>query len=109
MPNKTCSWGTCNSRSNKEETKRANITFRKFPQPATQKEKCMEWIRRCNRPHEQLHLEKVGHYHFVCSKVRVKIENVFNLIKLQICISPSFVCEAISSVNKQGIEVEPMF
>ena len=45
------------------------VSFRKSPMPRTQRDLCLEWIRACNRPHEQLNLEKITHYHYVCSKV----------------------------------------
>ena len=65
-----CSWGRCNSDNRyKDREHMKGVSFRKFPMPRTQRDLCLEWIRACNRPHEQLNLEKITHYHYVCSKV----------------------------------------
>ncbi|GFN74771.1 hypothetical protein PoB_000127700 [Plakobranchus ocellatus] len=66
---KRCSWGHCKSDSRysyKEHMQ--GVTFIAFPKPKRQLERCMEWIRLCNRPHEKLNVNKIGKYHYVCSK-----------------------------------------
>jgi len=70
MPTKRCSWGTCNSDSRyPTRPYMADVLFYPFPKPKTQPEKCLNWIKACGRPHEQLNTDKIIRHHFVCSKV----------------------------------------
>ncbi len=69
MPTKHCGWGTCNSDSrysHKEHMK--NVTFFTFPNAQKKKDECLEWIKACGRPAEDLNLDKITRYHYVCSK-----------------------------------------
>ncbi|GFR76998.1 hypothetical protein ElyMa_002227400 [Elysia marginata] len=69
MPLKRCSWGLCNSDSwYNDQPHMKNVKFHRFPNPKTQKTRCMHWILMCNRPHYQLNINKVTRYHYVCSK-----------------------------------------
>ena len=64
-----CAWGTCNSDSqyyNKREELN-NVYFIGFPKPKTEKEKCLIWIKACNRPHDQLNVDKINREKYVCS------------------------------------------
>ena len=66
-----CSWGTCNSDSRyyykRDDMK--NIYFIPFPKPKRKKEKCLVWIRACNRPNHQLNVEKINKDKYVCSQI----------------------------------------
>ena len=65
-----CSWGQCNSDSRyyhkREDLK--NVFFLKFPKKNKEREKCLIWIKACNRPHTQLNIDKLQSFHYVCSK-----------------------------------------
>ena len=70
MPTKRCSWGTCNSDSRYYyRPYMDNVTFYPFPKPSVDKERCLLWIKQCHRPHSRLKIDKIGAYHFICSKV----------------------------------------
>ena len=45
-----------------------NTFFLAFPQKVKLKERCLQWIRACNRPHWQLNLDKLRDYNYVCSQ-----------------------------------------
>ncbi|GFN99271.1 extensin-1-like [Plakobranchus ocellatus] len=61
MRKKRCAWGTCNSVSRySSEDYMTGVTFRPFPKPKTQLEKCREWIRLYNSPHTDLSVDKIG-------------------------------------------------
>ena len=65
-----CSWGLCNSDaryySKREDMK--DIFFLAFPAKVRHKERCLEWIKACNRPDSQLNIETLRDYDYICSK-----------------------------------------
>ena len=67
-----CSWGTCNSDSRyyHKRDDMNNTYFITFPKPKRNKEKCMMWIKACNRPQKQLNVNNINKDKYVCSKVR---------------------------------------
>ena len=65
-----CSWGQCNSDS-RYYTKREdmkNIFLLAFPAKVRKREKCLQWIKACNRPHSQLNTDKLKDCDYICSK-----------------------------------------
>lgn len=72
MVTKRCQWGQCNSDSRyKHKDYMKDVFFIPFPKPHISMTKCLEWIKKCGRPHEQLNPEKIDKYKYVCSKVSV--------------------------------------
>ncbi|GFN80484.1 hypothetical protein PoB_000699000 [Plakobranchus ocellatus] len=64
MRKKRGAWGTCNSDSRySSEDYMCGATFRPFPKPKSQLEKYRGWIMLCNRPHEDLSVDKIGGDH----------------------------------------------
>ena len=64
-----CAWGTCKS-DNRYYSKRPSLEkvfFIPFPKPNQDKEKCLRWIKACNRPFQQLNINKIRDIHYVCS------------------------------------------
>ncbi|GFO23187.1 hypothetical protein PoB_004969200 [Plakobranchus ocellatus] len=81
MRKKICASDTCNSDSRySSEDYMSGVTFRSFPKPKTQLEKCRGWIRLCIspteydlsysdiNPHTDLSVDKIGSDYYVCSK-----------------------------------------
>ncbi|XP_060082308.1 uncharacterized protein LOC132561625 [Ylistrum balloti] len=64
---KRCAYGVCNSHDRYSE-RVEGISFHVFPKPKTNLEKCMRWIKLCNRPHSQLNVDWINKNTFVCSK-----------------------------------------
>ena len=65
-----CSWGLCNSDA-RYYTKREDmkdVFFLAFPAKVRHKEKCLQWIKACNRPNSQLNIETLRDYDYICSK-----------------------------------------
>ena len=75
---KRCSWGMCRSDTRYPERLVGGVKFIPFPKwkktMPSNREKCLRWIKACNRPHEQLNLSLVekSYSYFICTKV-VKI------------------------------------
>ena len=65
---KRCSWGKCNSDSRCPD-RYPGVKFIPFVKPKTQLEKCLRWIKACGRPHNQLNVEKIHDWTYICSRV----------------------------------------
>ena len=64
------SWGKCNSDNRFNHKPHMNgVTLYPFPKPSRDPERCKAWTKAYGRPLEQLNENKIGRYHFVCSKV----------------------------------------
>ncbi|XP_060604959.1 uncharacterized protein LOC132757648 [Ruditapes philippinarum] len=61
-----CAWGTCNADCRYPD-KMIWVRFITFPNPKTQFEKCLRWIKACARPHEQLNVNRINKNKVVCS------------------------------------------
>ena len=68
-----CSWGECNSDSRYYYKRKdmETVFFLKFPKKNKDREKCLQWIKSCNRIYSQLNIEKLQSFHYVCSKVNI--------------------------------------
>ena len=63
MPNHQCKWGPCKNTKDKRLlgfNSDKNIKYHLFPNPQTDIDKCRKWIKACNRPHEQLNVERIS-------------------------------------------------
>ena len=65
------------------------VYFIPFPKPKTQLERCKDWIKRCNRPQQQLSVEKIKAHHYVCSKVSVKLTVLYIMLHNVILVEGS--------------------
>ncbi|XP_077089694.1 uncharacterized protein LOC143741163 isoform X1 [Siphateles boraxobius] len=65
---KRCSHGVCKSDTRYPERLSGGVVFFPFPKPKTQRERCLQWIRQCGRPHCQLNVSKITKHNYVCSK-----------------------------------------
>ena len=65
-----CSWGMCNndSRYYWKRDSMKNVYFIPFPKPRVNEQKCLRWIKACNRPHEQLNVNNISKILYVCSE-----------------------------------------
>ena len=64
---KRCAWGTCNSDTRYPE-RTPGVQFYPFPKPKTKSERCLAWIRRCNRPADQLNVANINKHKYLYSK-----------------------------------------
>ena len=65
-----CAWGTCNVDERYPERLANGVRLVLFPKPKTNLEKCLRWIKACNRPHDQLNVQRINKHKAVCSKVK---------------------------------------
>ncbi|MED6292062.1 hypothetical protein CHARACLAT_029865 [Characodon lateralis] len=65
---KRCAYGLCKSDSRYPKSLSGVVVFFPFPKPETQLERCLQWIKRCGRPHSQLNVSKINKHTYVCSK-----------------------------------------
>ncbi|XP_078317732.1 uncharacterized protein LOC111118648 isoform X3 [Crassostrea virginica] len=63
-----CAWGTCNVDERYPERLANGVRLVLFPKPKTNLEKCLRWIKACNRPHDQLNVQRINKHKAVCSK-----------------------------------------
>lgn len=64
MPNKTCSYGDCRS-SSRKLTAFDDIFFVPFVKPLKERQKCLRWVRACNR--KDFKVANVSRYTYICS------------------------------------------
>ncbi|XP_069110323.1 uncharacterized protein [Argopecten irradians] len=64
---KRCAYGVCNS-DNRYPERVVGVQFIPFPKPKSNLDRCLRWIKACNRPHDQLNVNKVTKNTFICSK-----------------------------------------
>ena len=50
-----------------------NVQFVPFAKPKTNKEKCLRWIKLCGRPHQQLNIDNITEWKFICTKVCITL------------------------------------
>lgn len=63
---KRCAYGLCNYSNTRYPDRNKGVLFYPFPKPKTNLEKCLRWIKACNRPHEQLNVDKITKNTHVC-------------------------------------------
>uniref|UniRef100_A0A3Q3F1U8 Si:ch73-311h14.2 n=1 Tax=Kryptolebias marmoratus TaxID=37003 RepID=A0A3Q3F1U8_KRYMA len=64
---KRCAYGLCKSDTRYPKSLYGGVLF--FPsQSQKQLERCLQWIKRCGRPHSQLNVSKINKHSYVCSK-----------------------------------------
>ena len=91
---KHCKWGKCNSDSRySEKDHMKNVTFFPFPKPSRDLEKAKQWIKMCGLPQDQMSLDKINRYYYVCSKVRLCYTL---LMKTTVTCHKLFICQRLS-------------
>lgn len=68
-----CAYGLCRNDSRYPERVKGG-KFYPFPKPKSDFEKCLWWIKACNRPHAQLNVETISKNTYVCSKVSLRFK-----------------------------------
>jgi hypothetical protein len=69
---KRCAYGLCRS-DTRYPDRVEGVKFHPFPKPKSNLEKCLRWIKACNRPHAQLNVDTIFKTTYVCSKVSLKL------------------------------------
>ncbi|XP_048044354.1 uncharacterized protein LOC125267090 isoform X3 [Megalobrama amblycephala] len=65
---KRCAHGVCKSDTRFPERLSGGVVFFPFPKPKTQRERCLQWIKQCGRPHSQVNESNITKHKYVCSK-----------------------------------------
>ncbi|XP_048044353.1 uncharacterized protein LOC125267090 isoform X2 [Megalobrama amblycephala] len=69
---KRCAHGVCKSDTRFPERLSGGVVFFPFPKPKTQRERCLQWIKQCGRPHSQ---------HFMNGKPTPEFPNPVNAVQ----------------------------
>ncbi|XP_020912565.2 uncharacterized protein LOC110250303 [Exaiptasia diaphana] len=61
-----CCWGTCKV-DQRYPVRLKGVKFIPFPKPKRNLQKCMKWIKNCDRKHEILNVDRINKHKAVCS------------------------------------------